>query len=237
MIVSTINLIDLSYFKISSRIREVGIRKFLGQNTARIVTQLSLESLLMGLLAFFVALVLCQIFLSNFNVLVQKDIQLWSSRNFIVILVTLALISSICFIAIIRPAIRFASRTSGYLLLQQDRGFNKQLRNLLIGLQVGFSFVLLVFSFIISSQIDFFKHSDLGFDKENIVIVNLNDNLFKSLEAFKNELKSNKDILNVTGADIPGLGYNAWRFVPEGGSYEKPVMLPFTSTTIVFSVP
>ncbi len=235
MIVSTINLINLSYFKISGRIREVGIRKFLGQNTARIVAQLSLESLLMGLCAFVVALVLCQIFLSNFNVLVQKDIHLWNSRNLITILMTLILILSICFLAIIRPAIRFASRTSGYLLLQQDRSFNKAgLRNVLIGLQVGFSFVLLVFSFIISSQIDFFKHSDLGFNKENIVIVNLNDDLYHSLEEFKNELKGNKHVVNVTGADIPGLGYNAWRFVPEGGSYEKPVMLPFTSTDYSF---
>jgi putative ABC transport system permease protein len=235
MIVSTINLINLSYFKISSRIREVGIRKFLGQNTARIVAQLSLESLLMGLFAFVIALVLCQIFLSSFNVLVQKDIQLWSGPNLVIILMTFVLISSICFLSIVQPALRFASRPSGYLLLQQDRGFAKaRVRNVLIGLQVGFSFVLLVFSFIISNQIDFFKHSDLGFDKENIVIVNLNDDLFHSLEAFKNELKASKHVVNVTGADIPGIGYNAWRFVPEGGSYERPLMLPFTSTDYSF---
>jgi putative ABC transport system permease protein len=235
MIVSTINLINLSYFKISTRVREVGIRKFLGQNTARIVAQLSVESLLTGLVAFFISLILCQIFLSSFNVLVQKNIQLLTVQNITLAGVTMVLISVICFLAIIRPAMRYAARSSGYLLLQQDKNFNKaRFRNILMGLQVGFSFVLLAFSFIISSQVDFFKHSDLGFDKENIVVVHLNEDLYHNLEAFKNELKKLKDVVNITGADIPGIGYNAWRFVPEGGSYEKPVMLPFTSTDYSF---
>ena len=235
MVVSTINLINLSYFKISSRVREIGIRKFLGQNTVRIVAQLSLESLLTGLLAFFASLIFCQLFLTSFNILVQKDIQLWATQNIAIAGMSMTLILSICFIAIVRPAVRFASKTSGHLLLRQDNNFHRaHFRNILIGMQVGFSFVLLAFSFIISSQVDFFKNSDLGFNRENIVIVNLNDDLFHNLEAFKNELKNINDVIDVTGADIPGIGYNAWRFVPEGGSYEKPVMLPFTSTDYSF---
>jgi putative ABC transport system permease protein len=48
MIVASINLINLSYFKISSRIKEVGIRKFLGQNSRKLMIQLSIESILTG---------------------------------------------------------------------------------------------------------------------------------------------------------------------------------------------
>lgn len=235
MLVSTINLINLSYFKISSRVREVGIRKFLGQNAAKIIAQLSIESVLVGTLAFVLAVVLCQISLSNFNVLVQKNLKFWSMPNTVLTGATLGMIILICLTSVIRPAIRYATRSSSYLLLHNVANAGRaRFRNILIGLQVCFSFVLLVFSFIISCQIDFFKNKDLGFDKRNVVIVNLNPELHGNFEAFKNELKKSRHVVEVTGADVPGLGYNVWRFVPEGGSYEKPLMLPFTSVDYSF---
>lgn len=229
MIVSSINLINLSYFKIASRVREVGIRKFLGQNTAKIVVQLSIESTLIGVIAFILAVIVCQITLSDFNLLVEKNLKLWSLPNVIIVSASFALIILICVMAVVRPSIRYATRSANYLLLQHYRSPGKApMRNILIGLQVCFSFVLLVFSFIISSQIDFFKNKDLGFDKQNIVVVNLNDDVYNNLGAFKNELKKNKDIIEVAGGSVPGGGVNTWRFVPEGGSYEKPLMFPFT---------
>jgi putative ABC transport system permease protein len=90
------------------------------------------------------------------------------------------------------------------------------------------------FFIIVSSQIDFFNQKSLGFDKKNVLVLNLNEDLFRNFEAFKNELKKSKHVMDVTGADVPGLGYNAWRFVPEGGSREKPLMLPFTNVDYSF---
>lgn len=235
MLVSTINLINLSYFKISSRIREVGIRKFLGQNAARIIAQLSIESILVGILAFLFAVVLCQISLSNFNLLVQKNLRLWSTSNMMLTGATLLMIVLICLTSVIRPAIRYATRSSSYLLLHNAGNTGRaRLRNTLIGLQVCFSFVLLVFSFIISSQIDFFRNKDLGFDKKNVVVLNLNPDFYENFETFKDELKQSQHVVEVSGADVPGLGYSVWRFVPEGGSHEKPLMLPFTSVDYSF---
>lgn len=229
MIVSAINLINLSYFKITSRVREVGIRKFLGQNAARIITQLSIESILVGVMAFIFAIGICLLCISNFNLLVQKNLDLWTPTNKMIMAATLTLIVLICIIAVIRPSIKYATRSSSYLLLQNYRSPERaKLRNILIGLQVCFSFVLLVFSFIISSQIDFFKNKDLGFDKNNMVVLNLNPDVYKNLEAFKNELKKSKEIVDVGGGGAPGESYPVWRFVPEGGSYEKPFMFPFT---------
>jgi putative ABC transport system permease protein len=229
MIVSSINLINLSFFKITSRIRELGIRKFLGQNGARIVAQLSIESMIVGLMAFVIALIVCRLFLSNFNVLVQKNLQLWSAPNVRILGVTFGAIILICILAVVRPAARYATRSSSHLLLQSFRSPDRaRMRNVLIGFQVCFSFVLLVFSFIISSQIDYFKNKDLGFDKNNIVVVDLNEDLWKNLESFKNELKKSRHIVEVAGGTVPGTPHNGWRFVPQGGSYEKPFMFPCT---------
>jgi putative ABC transport system permease protein len=228
MIVSSINLINLSYFKISSRIKEVGIRKFLGQNSSRLVTQLSIESLLGGIVSFMIAVVCCAIFMPQFNLVVDKHLRLWTSTNLTLIGLTFILVLTISLAAIARPAIRFASRPSNMLLLRDYRSgrATNRFRNLLIGLQVCFSFVLLVFSFVVSSQIDFFRNKDLGFDKENVVSIEINDNV--SYHSLKEEFKKNAAVVDMAGAEPPGKGYSGWRFVPEGGSYEKPIMLPFT---------
>lgn len=229
MAVSSINLINLSSFKISSRIREVGIRKFLGQNSGKVVAQLSIESMLLGIFSFVIALVCCGIFLEKFNLIVDKDLRLMTPVNLGLIGLTLFVVLLISTAAVIRPAIRFASRPSNVLLLKEyhNARSGNGFRNLLIGMQVCFSFVLLVFSFVISSQIDFFRNKDLGFEKHNVVSVNTSDDGV-SLSSFKEELKKNSAVIDVTSAEAPGSGYNGWRFVPEGGSYEKPVMLPFT---------
>jgi putative ABC transport system permease protein len=210
----------------------VGIRKFLGQHAIRIIAQLSIESLLLGITAFIFAYALCYTFLPAFNELVRKKLYLWSSANNFISLTTLGVIVVICMLAIVRPAVRYASRPASLLLLHhQGKGNSGNVRNLLIGLQVCFSFVLLVFSFIISGQIEFFRNKDLGFDKKNIVVVNVNEKIGQHLDAFEAELKKNKEVLEVSGGSVPGFSANSWRFVPEGSSYEKPYLFPFISVS------
>ena len=234
MIVSSINLINLSYFKITGRIREVGIRKFLGQNSRKVLMQLSVESLLLGIASFLIAVLLCVLFIRQFNIVVEKDLDLWSSPNLRLMGIAFVLVLTICIVSIARPAVRF-SRKSSRLLLVRDHNNPRSLsrvRNLLIGLQVGSSFVLLVFSFVVADQIDFFRNKDLGFDKSNVIVVKLKEEM--PVSKFKEDLRNSTLVVDVTSAEVPVTGYNGWRFVPEGGSYEKPVMLPFTSTDANF---
>lgn len=222
MIVSSINLVNLSYFKINSRLKEVGIRKFLGQNSGKLVLQLSVESLLMGIISFVAALVFCGLFINRFNVIVEKNFELWSVSNIKLISIVLGLILILSIIAVARPALRFSKR-----LIPVDHSKSKEIsrfRNLLIGLQVGFSFVLLVFSFVVADQLDLFRKKDLGFDKSNVIIVSVKEEM--NIPGFRVELLKNRSITDVTWGDTPGKGYDGWRFVPEGGSYEQPVMLP-----------
>jgi putative ABC transport system permease protein len=227
MIVSAINLVNLSSFKISSRMREVGIRKFLGQDTIRIIMQLSTESMLIGLLAFSIAIILCNIFLTSFNNLVQKELNLLSFPNLLIGGFTLIIILLICLMAVVRPAIRYAAKTSRTLLLQRTGDpMHAGERNILIGFQVCFSFVLLVFSFIVSSQIDYFKNKDLGFDRENVILIELSDDMYGHVEALKDELARNNNVTDVSIGVAPGSAHNGWRFVPEGGSEEKPFLFP-----------
>jgi putative ABC transport system permease protein len=234
LLVSSINLINLSWFKISGRIREVGIRKFLGQHAGKIVAQLAAESMMLGVIAFVMAIIICQMALPHFNLLVEKNLQLWSVENLRIMVSTLAAILILCAVAAIRPAWKFSTQSSYVLLSNYRNPGSSRIRNLLIGLQVVFSFVLLSFSFIISHQINFFNAKDLGFDKDHVIIVELNEDLYQTFDAFRNELKKSPHIIDVGAGPPPGTGYNGWRFVPEGGSYEKPFMFPTAWTDEAF---
>lgn len=232
LMISSINLINLSWFKVSSRMREVGIRKFLGQNARLIISQFSIESMIIGTTAFVLSLALCLSLIHMFNDLVQKNLNIWSPANLAILGGGLILILCVCLFSVTKPAIRFATAASSGLLLRNKssvRGTNK-IRNLMVGLQVGFSFVLLVFSLLVSSQIEFFRNKGLGFDKENILVVKLNEDAISHFDAFRETILKDSRVTAVTGAESPGQPIPGWRFVPEGGSYEKPVMLPFTTT-------
>lgn len=228
MLVSAINLLNLSSFKISQRLREIGIRKFLGQNAARIVLQFSLESILLSLLAFILAMSLCFIFLDGFSNLVHKQIDLLSDPNLKIEALSGALVAGLCMVAVMRPLASLAARPARLLLTGNGpvKGRTGQ-RNLLIGLQLCFSFIFLVCYFIMGNQIQLFKTRSLGFDKNNIVVIPLNGDIYPHEEAFKAELNRKKNILNVSGGFIPGGDHNGWRFVPEGGDLEKPYLFFF----------
>lgn len=227
MLVSAINLVNLSYFKIGARVREVGVRKFLGQQSSRIVFQLSLESMLMGVVAFACAFGLCVLLISNFNILIEKSLNVFTVPNLKIALATLMIILFICLLSVVRPAWKYVQQPAGFLLLKKySISSSGRGRNLLIGLQVSFSFVLMVFTFIVSSQIDFFRHKNLGFDKENAFSIELNDDIYAHTQAFKTELANHPDVAHVAGGKVPGRGFDEWRFVPQGGSRERPFLFP-----------
>ncbi|MBS1978082.1 MAG: ABC transporter permease [Bacteroidetes bacterium] len=230
IIVSGLNLINLSYFKLARRTTEVGIRKFLGLSSRKIVAQITMESVLLGICAFILSLALCQIAYPAFNTLVERKIDPWSGLNPLVFLIGLVLIVSVSVTAVLLPAIRYGSAPSRVLLLGNSSGTGKfRFRNVLMGIQVAFSFILLAFSFIVGEQIRFIRYKDLGFNKDNVVVIHLDQQAGQKFEAFKTELKRLNFVQDVAGSEIPGDAIAGWRFVPEGGSYEKPIMLPFAS--------
>ncbi len=228
VVVCAINLVNLAWFKVGDRIRELGIRKFLGQSSGRIVAQLVFETTLVGAAAFCGAILLCILTLGPFNLMIHKNLSLVTIDNSIIIGAAFILVIAICTLAVLRPAWQYVRRSSGSLLLYHENSRSRgRLRNILIGVQVCFSFVMLVFSFVVSRQIDLFRNKDLGFNKQNVVVVSLTPAVSAHLEAFKSELKKQNAVISVSGSEVPGAGYNAWRFVPEGGSMEKPVMFPY----------
>ncbi len=100
---------------------EVGIRKVMGQNSGRVVSQLLIESLFAGIVSFLIALLLCQVLLPQFNLVVDKDLHLWTPVNIKLVGLSMLLMVFVSVAAIARPAARLARRPSSFLLLRDYR--------------------------------------------------------------------------------------------------------------------
>ncbi len=225
MLMSAINLINLSYFKLSSRVREVGVRRFLGQSSWRIATQFLMESIVAGLASFALALVITVMALPWFCTLLNTHLFMFSTTGVWVIAGTCLLVVLVSALAIVKPA--FSIARARLTIWEQTRKSTAIGRNLLTGVQVGLSFVVLTFAFVVNQQLEYFRSLNLGFDRSNVVVVHVNDDL--PVDAIKTEWKRLPSVVAVSCAEPPGRGYSGWRFVPENGSFENPVMLPFTS--------
>lgn len=224
VVMSSINLINLSYFKLGARVREVGIRKFLGQSSWWVTSQFLSEALLFGVISFLVASSIAFVILPLFNEQMDTHLTLLSRDGFQMLVTTFLLVLATSVVSIARPAIFLSHAKLANAFRHSE---SRDLRNVFTGIQVGLSFVTLAFAFVIQQQLDFFQNTDLGFSRENIVVVDLNDDV--EIESLKEQLLGQRDVVSVSVAEPPGRGYSGWRFVPEGGSLERPVMLPFTN--------
>jgi putative ABC transport system permease protein len=107
----------------------------------------------------------------------------------------------------------------------------KIFRNILTVLQFAISIGLIVCTFLVHKQMDFIKNADLGFDKENIVVVsNVNNPLGSQLEAFKEKVKTYSRVIDasVSTGIPPNFGFGDYYKIPGRGN-EQLMLVSYTT--------
>ncbi len=202
LLLACVNYVNLSTALSVKRIREVGIRKTLGSTKSSLVMQFGTEAVVMTLLATLVATALVALLQQSFNHLVGNNISLeilTSPLGIITILIFSILLGMLAgsypafFLSKFKPTEAFAGKSSAGGL---KTGF---LRNVMVTGQFVASIALITCTIITWQQIDYIRSKELGFDKENVVIIE-NAHKIPSMEAFKNSLTQNSDILAVGAA-------------------------------------
>ncbi|MBK7869992.1 MAG: ABC transporter permease [Saprospiraceae bacterium] len=199
LLLACVNYVNLSTALSVKRIREVGIRKTLGSSKSSLVMQFGMEAVVLTVLATILAVVLVALVREPFNQLVGNNISmdlLTSPLGVAAIAVFSVLLGMAAgsypafFLSKFKPTEAFAGKSSAGGL---KTGF---LRSAMVTGQFVASIALIACTIIIWQQIDFIRSKELGFDKENVVIIE-NANKIPSMEAFKNSLQQNKDIITV----------------------------------------
>ncbi len=204
LVIACINFTNLSIARSERRAREVGVRKAIGGLKRHIVFQFLLESVLITLIAFVVALMLVSISLPAFNLLTASVIVLpWSSALFWGVMLSYVLLTGL--LAGSRPAFYLSSFRPVQVLkgaMQTGRAATLP-RKILVILQFTCSVALIISTVIIYQQIQYARNRPTGFDANRLIMTNASSDLDHNYAALKNDLLKTGMVSNVTKATTP----------------------------------
>ncbi|HEX9973980.1 MAG TPA: ABC transporter permease, partial [bacterium] len=217
LIIACLNFVNLTTARSTTRAKEVGLRQVLGAFRWQLIKQFLGESLLLSLIALVVALVLVEMTLPWFNALSNKMLKLDIFSNIILLFILFAIVLFVGFMAGSYPALFLASFRPARIfrgnLMEGISGTS--LRKVLVICQFTASVILIVGTLIIYQQLRFMKNSNLGFDKERLLIlpVPVGALFDKNSEEFiSSEFKKHHAILSATTTSyIPGMNKNLFK--------------------------
>ena len=205
LLIAVLNFINLSTARATKRAKEVGIRKTIGSTRWQLIKQFTGEAMLFSFLAFILALIITMIALPFLNNIIKRDISLLAASS--VYLWSIFLLSAIVIgiLAGIYPALVI----SGYKpvkVLKGNTGMSFRggylFRNSLVVVQFVIASVLIVSTLLMLQQLNYIKNKDVGFNKDQVVVLSMNATSNKNYAVLKDELKKNPNILNVTAFNI-----------------------------------
>ncbi|MCB0520243.1 MAG: ABC transporter permease [Lewinellaceae bacterium] len=222
LLIACINFINLSTASYLTRMKEVGVRKVLGAARRGLIGQFLGETLMLSFGAFLIALGLLDLLIPHLGFLVNKQLSFSLVKQWPLSLGFVAVFLLAGVLAGTYPAF-FASRFDPVEIFQSKirkagSGGN-WLRKSLITVQFAVGILLISGTFIILSQLNFWRSQPLGFDKEQVLLVPLQSPNMNSLFApadstlrarmnsFEEKLLQNPNIEAVTlGSAMPGMG-------------------------------
>lgn len=205
LLIACINFINLTTARSAERAKEVGIRKVVGAARYQLAKQFLGESIIICLIAFILSVLLCQLLMPLFNHLAGKTIStnVFSDYSNVLILFGLAIV--IGFIAGFYPSLVLSSfRPISVLKGSFSTGTKGvTLRKSLVVFQFTISIVLIVSTIVVYKQLSYMRNRDLGFSKDQEMIINTNFD--KNKDAFKQSLASIPGVIsNTYSSSVPG---------------------------------
>jgi putative ABC transport system permease protein len=226
LIIASINFMNLSTAQSIKRSKDIGIQKTNGANRLNIISHFLGESLVYSLISLFLSFAIIEILLPAFNNLTEKQIeaaQLFTPAN-ILIFVSVMFISSI--VAGVYPAVVLSKFKPAEVLKGKNTG-NKGTTNFNKGLVV-FQFVISIFliigTILTYKQVYYLKSMDIGFDKDNVISIDMSGELHSYFDPLSKELEGFTGILSLTGANnmpFSGMGNTSgvyWKGKSEGNN-------------------
>lgn len=192
LVVACINFMNLATARSARRAKEIGLRKVAGAVRGQLILQFLSESVLISLISLAIALGIVFLFLPVFNEIADRKLAIAAvSAKFWLSLFGIALLTGL--ISGSYPAL-FLSGFNPIKVLKgnvKSMGSNLLFRNALVVTQFTVSIVLLVGTVVIYNQLKFIKDRNPGFEKADLLYVQMKGDIWNKQEAFKNELKQN----------------------------------------------
>jgi ABC-type antimicrobial peptide transport system permease subunit len=226
LLLASINFMNLSTARSEKRAKEVGIRKAIGSVRSQLVSQFFSESFLVVLVSFVLSCLIIVFSLKGFNELADKDIAL-PFTNLYFWLASAAFIILTGILTGLYPALYLSSFQPIKVLkgtFKIDR-FAAIPRKALVVVQFAVSVAMIIGTIVVYQQIQHAKNRPLGYSKEGLITISLNDPNYKGkYDLFKNELLNSGMVSDVALSNSPltSIWNRSSGFVWKGKAPEAP---------------
>ncbi len=204
LLIACINFVNLSSARSALRAKEVCLRKVVGAARSQLLGQFLSEAVLFSLLAFPCALILVELLLPAFNRLLGKSfgLTLFENAGFLAAMFGIALVAG--FLSGIYPALILSGFQPERILKSGKKEKRRSLlRNLLVVFQYAVAVVFIIGTLVVIKQMHFVKTQRLGYEKENIVVIPVQDEEAKEkYDLVKAEFLKGAGVERVAGSEF-----------------------------------
>ncbi|HLX92507.1 MAG TPA: ABC transporter permease [Puia sp.] len=212
--IACINYMNLATARFTNRGKEIAVRKVTGASRTTLVKQFLVEVLLVTILSVVLSILLVNILLPAFNSFTEKDLAVNLHTDYRIWAGLLSLIIIVTLLAGLYPAL-FQSGLNPLSLLKSKihlgRG-NISLRRSLVVFQFMISIVLIAATIIIYQQMQYVNKKDMGFDKDKLVVIDINSGAVRrSTATVRHEFAKLSQVRSVSQSSmVPG----EWKTIP-----------------------
>lgn len=203
LVLASINYMNLATARATRRSKEVGIKKVLGSTKGKLVSQFLSESIVITFISLIVAIIFVNLLIygTPMNDLLGKELELDFANNNLLLFGSLGITVLLGVLSGLYPAFYLSTIS----VLVAMKGSVKTgpgsmfLRKVLVAFQFFISIGVVISTLLMSNQINFMRKKDLGFNKDNVIIIPTRDTLVsRRLDLIQNELRQNPNIIDVT---------------------------------------
>ena len=218
--IACINFMNLATARSATRAKEVGLRKVVGAERKELIWQFLGESLIYSIFSLAIAILFVRLAMPFAESLSGRKMSLniaempWLVPSFIGLVLLVAFVAG-SYPALFLSAFRPAQVLKGNL---KAGSAHSRLRSFLVVAQFIISICLIIGTGIILNQLRFMKNKNLGFEKENVLIIEVRDrSIRQSFDSIKAEIRKIPGVLSVSSASlVPGQEPSVQPFIPEG---------------------
>ncbi|HLT71061.1 MAG TPA: ABC transporter permease [Cyclobacteriaceae bacterium] len=193
LLTACINYINLATAQSSLRSKEIGLRKVMGSSRKNVMLQFLTETFVIVLLSAIAALIVADVLLLKFQSLLNVTFMQHIFFDPVVLLYLLIIVCCVTIFSGFYPSL-VVSRFSPVMALKNrlvtSRSSIFNMRKVLVVVQFTITQVLVVGTFIVTSQMQYFSNSNMGFVKEGIINARVHTRNLSTLEALRNTLLS-----------------------------------------------
>ncbi|MFC1877909.1 FtsX-like permease family protein [Thermodesulfobacteriota bacterium] len=203
LIVSCINIVNLSTAQATLRVKEIGVRKVIGAKRRQLILQFIIESVVLSYIALLFALLLTELLLPSFNTLIHRELAVHYFKNWGFVLGVLCIATFTGILSGIYPAFVLSSFKPITTLKGVRLKSSTLLRKGLMITQIGVCAAVFIFPLVMVYEIKALKNRDIGFNPNNLIFFQVEDkNLSKRYLAFKKEILRIPGVTHMTASNF-----------------------------------